>query len=142
MNKPSIQQRLSDEARALPQRSHGWFRTWFKKVWDVRGGGLYAVGFAVTFLWLEVTSIFDDIAGIGMVFDGQAVEFVIGFIVDSFKNTLAAFMWPVDIVTWKSPWGAIILGLAFWLFPIFVKPHIEKWMFDEDAAVDEETSDS
>ncbi|MCH9695641.1 MAG: hypothetical protein K0U72_14095 [Gammaproteobacteria bacterium] len=64
---------------------------------------------------------------------------MLNFIIDSFKNTVAAFMWPVNIVTSYQPYGAISLGLAFWLFPIFVKPHIEKWMFDgEPAAVDSE----
>lgn len=62
-------------------------------------------------------------------FNGQVVDFVLNFVIDSFKNTIAAFMWPVDIVTAWQPYGAIALGLAFWLFPIFVKPHVEKWMF-------------
>ena len=28
----------------LPGRAHGALRGWFRKAWDVRGGGLYAVG--------------------------------------------------------------------------------------------------
>ncbi len=68
-----------------------------------------------------------------MVFDGQVFEFIKGFIVDSIRNTIAAFMWPVHIVRFAQPWGAIALGLAFWLFPIYVKPHIERWLFDDDA---------
>ena len=125
-------QRLSREARALPSRSHGWFRTWFRKVWDVRGGGLYACGFALTFLALEIGSLFDDIAGIGMVFEGQIVEFALGFVIDSFWNTITAFMWPAKVVAFQQPWGAISLGLAFILFPKFVKPRIERWLFDDE----------
>jgi len=34
-------------APALLETSHGWFRTWFRKVWKIRGGGLYALGFIV-----------------------------------------------------------------------------------------------
>ena len=114
------------------------FRVWFRKIWDVRGGGLYAVGFAVTFLYLEILSLADDVLGIGAIFNGQIIDFVINFFLDSLSNTIAAFMWPVDIVQWNSPWGAALLGIAFWLFPIYVKPHIEEWLFDGDEPQVEE----
>ncbi len=118
----------------LVEQSHGWFRNWFRKVWDVRGGGLYAVGFAVTFIYLEVLDLADDVLGIGALLDGQVVNFVVDFFVDSLMNTIAAFMWPVNIVQWAPPWGAVALGVAFWLFPIYVKPYIEEWLFDRDEA--------
>ena len=116
--------------------SHGWFRTWFRKVWAVRGGGLYACGFAVTFIVLEVGSIADDIAGVGNLFNGQIFNYLLGFIVDSLKNTLAAFMWPVKIVTFAPPWGAIGLGLAFAVFSIFLQEPIERWLADGDSKGD------
>ena len=114
------------------------FRAWFRKIWDIRGGGLYAVGFAATFLYLEILSLADDVLGIAAVFNGQIIEFVINFFIDSLTNTIAAFMWPVDIVQWNSPWGAVLLGVAFWLFPIYVKPHIEEWLFDGEEPQAEE----
>ena len=48
------------------------------------------------------------------------------------KNILAfAFVIPAFyFIGW--PVGAIALGVAFWLFPIYVKPHIEKWLFDDE----------
>jgi len=112
--------------------SHGWLRTWFRKVWAVRGGGLYACGFAVTFIVLEVGSIADDIAGVGNLFNGQIFNYLLGFIVDSLKNTLAAFMWPVKIVSFVPPWGAIGLGLAFVIFPKYLKRPMERWLFGEE----------
>jgi len=30
------------------------------------------------------------------------------------------------------------LGLAFWLFPIYVKKHIERWLFDASKEKTEE----
>ncbi len=101
----------------------------------MRGGGLYACGFAVTFLSLEIGSLADDVMGIGQVFNGEAISFVINFIIESFKNTWLALMWPAKIISFAQPWGAVGLGVAFWLFPIYVKPHIERWLFDgeEDA---------
>ena len=51
---------------------------------------------------------------------------------------LYALIWPVFIVQWAMPLGAIALGVAFWLFPIYVKPHIEGWLFDGEPETEEE----
>ena len=118
----------------LIDKSHGWFRDWFRKVWKVRGGGLYACGFAITFVIFEVGSLADDVLGIGALFNGQAIDFIISFIIDSFTNTLRAFMWPVYIVQWAPPWGAVALGLAFFGFSSYLKSPIERWLFDDDVA--------
>jgi len=125
-------------ASPLIEKSHGWFRSWFQKVWKVRGGGLYAVGFAISFAIFEIQSLADDVLGIGALFSGQAFEFVINFFIDSLKNTIAAFMWPLYIVQWQQPVGAILLGLAFWLFPSYLKKPIENWMFDGELEEVEE----
>ena len=97
----------------------------------MRGGGLYACGFAVTFAVLEVGSIIDDVKEVGLLFDGQVVSFLMNFVIDSFKNTIQAFAWPAAVARFAPPWGAIGLGVAFWLFPGYVKKHIEGWLFDE-----------
>ena len=107
----------------------------------MRGGGLYACGFAITFLVLEVGSIIEDVKDIGLLFDGEIIAFLMNFIIDSFKNTIAAFAWPVAIVQFASPWGAIGLGLAFYLFPIYVKKHIEGWLFDAVETDSEEKTE-
>lgn len=130
----SISQLIGDGARVLPDKSHGWFRDWFRKVWKVRGGGLYALGFAVSFIIFEVGSLGDDIMGIGSLFNGQAVDFVIQFFIDSLTNTLKAFMWPLYVVQMAPPWGAIGLGLAYVGFSKYLKPPIDRWMFPDDSA--------
>jgi hypothetical protein len=110
------------------------FRLWFAKVWKVRGGGLYAVGWAATFVYLEITTVLGEVAeadGVIDFFTGQIVEFVFRFLGDSIKNMIMAFMWPVFVVQWNPPVGAIALGAAFFLFPVFVKPHITKWLFPD-----------
>lgn len=99
-------------------------------MWDVRGGGLYACGFAVTFIVLEAGSFIEDFKEIGLLLDGQIIAFILNFIIDSFQNTIAAFIWPLEIIELAPPFGAIGLGLAFWLFPTYVKKHIEAWLFD------------
>lgn len=131
----SISQLIGDGARVLPEKSHGWFRDWFRKVWKVRGGGLYALGFALSFVYFEVGSLGDDILGIGSLFNGQAVDFVIQFFIDSLRNTLKAFMWPIYVVQLAAPWGAIALGVTFVIFTKYLKAPIERWLFP-DGAVD------
>ena len=125
-------------ASPLVESGKNGFRTWFRKVWEVRGGGLYACGFAVTFIILEVGSLADDVTGIGAIFTGGAISFLIGFIIDSFMNTFYALIWPVYVVQWAMPLGVIALGLAYWLFPTYAKPHIEEWLFDGEADSAEE----
>jgi hypothetical protein len=121
--------------------AEGWFRRWFAKVWKVRGGGLYAVGWAVTFAYLEVTTLLGEIfeaEGVVEFFTSQLVEFLFRFIGDSLTNMISAFMWPVDIVQWRPPIGAIILGAAFMLFPITIKPYITAWLFPDGEPEEEE----
>ena len=116
------------------------FRVWFAKVWKVRGGGLYAVGWAVTFLWLEITTIFGEIIeaeGVIDFFTNQLIEFVFRFLGDSLMNMVTAFMWPVYIVQWRPPFGVIALGVAFALFPTLVKPYITAWLFPDGEPEEE-----
>ena len=117
----------------LIDKPHGWFRDWFRKVWKVRGGGLYACGFAITFVVLEIGSLGDDVLGVGAIFNGGAIDFFINLVVESFTNTIAAFMWPVYVVQWAPPWGAIALGVGFLMFSTYLKKPIEGWLFDDDA---------
>jgi hypothetical protein len=132
LSKSSFKERISQEARELPGKSHGHFRKWFRKVWDLRGGGLYACGFALTFVALEAGSFIEDFKEIGLLFDGEIIQFILNFIIDSFGNTLQAFIWPANVAQMAPPYGAIALGVAFWLFPIYVKKHIEAWLFADD----------
>lgn len=117
----------------IPDQAHGFFRRWFRKVWEARGGGLYAVGFAVTFLYLEIKDIlFDDVPTLASmnVFSAEIAAFVIDFIIDTFMNMLSAFMWPVWVIQWQIPWGIALLVAAFFLFPRFVKQPMEHWLFE------------
>lgn len=117
----------------IPDKAHGFFRRWFRKVWHARGGGLYAVGFAISFLYFEVMDIvFDDVPKLASinVFSADIAGFVIEFIIDTFINMAYAFMWPVWVIQWQEPWGIGLLVAAFFLFPRFVKQPLEHWLFE------------
>jgi len=88
---------------------------------------------------LEAGSFIEDFKEIGLLLDGEVISFILNFIIDSFKNTLEAFLWPVSVLEYAPPYGAIALGLAFWLFPIYAKPRIERWLFDGEEIEKEET---
>jgi len=116
---------------ALLDKPQGWFIAWLRKVWLVRGGGLYAFGFACTFVLLELQSLADDVLGIGSLFNGQAVEFIVQLFVDSILNTLRSFAWPLYILGIAPPWGALLLALAFVAFARWCRAPIECRLFPD-----------
>lgn len=123
---------------AVPHKAHGFLRRWFRKVWQVRGGGLYALGYAVCFLYFEALTLADEItgsSGIGDFFREQIGEFFIRFAADTIQNMVKAFIWPVYVIQIDPVYGGIALGLAFWLFPIYLKKPIERWIFDSESDV-------
>ena len=115
----------------IPGKAHNSFRRWFSRVWKLRGGGLYAGGYAVTFVIMEVRSLTGDVVGSSGVVDfvtSQAFEFVFRFISDSFINMILAFIWPVYVIQFRPPWGLIGLGMAFLTFDLLFRKRIEKWL--------------
>lgn len=120
------------------------FRRGFRAVWDARGGGLYAVGFFVTFLWFELTMFVGDVAeanGVGEFVTSQFFEVLLRFTFESMGNTLRAFLWPLYAVQFSPPVGLALMALAFILFPRFVKPSLERWLFDDEPAAEIENDE-
>jgi hypothetical protein len=123
----------------LPRHAEGILRRWFRNVWAVRGGGLYAAGFGVSFLYLEIIEIVtDDIPTLFTIniLSSDLIEYVISFIIDTFMNFVTALIWPFFIATYSPPWGAIGLWLAFVAFNRFLKEPVERWL-DIDADPDD-----
>lgn len=153
--KPSMRQRFAargrearrlgrvarDEPSSLPSEFLRLLKRWFRRVWDARGGGLYACGFVLVFLYLEVKMFFVDIfeaESVGGYFTEQAMEIVFKYVGESFANTIAAFLWPVTLLQFRPPVGLILLIAMFAAFPKFLKRPLERWLFDEaDIAADE-----
>jgi hypothetical protein len=153
-----LRQRVGDGARALgefgddivnrpgalPGKAHGWFRTWFGKIWRVRGGGLYALGYATCFAYLEAKSFVSGFAGSESLVDfvtDEILEFLFRFLGDSLLNFVLAFLWPVYVLQYSPPIGPIAFVAAIVLFPLLLKKPIERWLFG-DAAPDLPGDDS
>ena len=126
---------LADEPRSFPSELLKLIKRSLRTVWDARGGGLYACGFVVTFVYLEIRMVILDIFAAESVsgfFTEQASELVFKYIGQSLQNTISAFMWPVYVIEFQSPWGVGILVAMFVLFPMFVKEPLEHWLFHDD----------
>jgi len=124
-----------DRPRELPSHAGGLFRRWFRNVWSVRGGGLYAVGFAAAFLYLEIVDIvFDDVPALFSmnILSSELVGFIFSFFVDTFVNMLMALAWPAFAVIFAPPWGAIALALAFVVFNYYLKAPVERWLGEDE----------
>lgn len=123
---------LVEEPRSFPGAFLDFLRRAFRTVWDARGGGLYACGFIVTFVWLETRMFVADIVeaeGIGEFFGEQIFEMLFRYLGESIQNTVYALIWPALVMGIAPPFGMIGLAVAFFLFTRFLKPPLERWLF-------------
>ncbi len=136
---PTLFENLRQRLRALIRpgsigdTAHGIFRRWFRKVWESRGGGLYALGFALTFGYLEIVELItDDIPTLFSIniLGNELFSFLVQFVVDTFKNMLQAFLWPVGLIQWQWPMGILLLAAGYLLFPRLVQRPLEHWIFE------------
>lgn len=126
---------LVNEPRSFPPELLKLTRRSLRTVWDARGGGLYACGFVVTFIYLEIRMFFTEIIDADSVsgfISEQAFELVFKYIGESFQNTISAFMWPIRIIEINPAWGGAVLGIMFYLFPKYLKKPLESWLFGAD----------
>jgi hypothetical protein len=136
----SLGKTLAIEPRAFPRELLGVLRRSFRTVWDAKGGGLYAVGYVLTFIWLEITMFAGDIIAarsIGGFFGEQIFEMLFRFLGESLRNMIAALIWPVYVVQIAPPWGAITFGVAYVAFDRLFKKPIEAWLFHDEELPDE-----
>ncbi len=128
---------LADEPREFPAALLRLIKKSFRTVWDARGGGLYACGFLVTFVYLETSMFFVDIyqaESVSGFFSEQASELVFKYIGESFRNTISAFMWPAHFASFYPPYGVGVLVGMFVIFPLLIKEPLERWLFDDEDA--------
>jgi hypothetical protein len=131
----SLGQLLVNEPRAFPGALLKVIRRSVRTIWDARGGGFYACGFVLTFIWLEITMFIEDIVeatGIADFFGEQLLEMLFRYLGESFVNTIKAFMWPVYIIQISPPWGVAVFVLMAVIFNKILKEPVEKWLFHED----------
>ena len=105
------------------------------QVWLTHGGGLYAVGYALTFLYLEARSILEELAEADGPVDfltGHLFEFIFRFLGDSISNMVQALIWFLPVFDIRPPLGFILLGVGFYVFDIYLREPIGNWLLREN----------
>lgn len=136
---------LVNEPRSFPAALLALIRRSVRTVWDARGGGFYACGFVVTFVWLELRLLVGDIASaesIGGFFGEQIFELFFRFLSESFINSIKALIWPVYFVRDGSPASLVLLIVLFLVFRQFLKAPLERWLFHDEKAAETDVEES
>ena len=130
MKDPSSQSSTKPTTPDIP-----WYRRWLVTVWTAHGGGLYAVGYAATFVYLEVRTVLEEVAQADGVVDfltGQLFEFIFRFAVDSLLNMVQAFLWFLPVMQFYPPLGFFVLGVGFYLFDVYLREPVANWLMREE----------
>ena len=96
---------------------------------------MFAVGYALTFVYFETRTIIGELAessGVGDFFSSQLTEFMFRFASESIMNFVKALMWPVYVIQLHPMWGGIALGLGFVLFDKVLKKPVSDWLMKDD----------
>jgi len=127
---------LRDEPRAFPGAVLRLAKRSMLAIWRARGGGLYACGFLVTFLYLETKMFVTDLVGadgIGDFVTGQLMEKLFRYLGDSIANTITAFVWPAYVLQRDPIWGLGFLVVGFFVFDRYLKAQIESWLSRDET---------
>lgn len=133
-----VQQRADQavQLRKDPWLLGVWIRQGLLRMWRVRGGGFYGIGFVVTFVYSQAQSLLQDVTEADGVVDfltSQLSEAIIRFTGDFLGNLIAAFVWPLLLLGWTDAWGLVALVVGFFVFDRWIKPWINR-QFPEEAA--------
>ena len=104
------------------------------QLWQSRGGGLYGLGYVVTFVALEVFEIPEFFSDLYALFGGDTVAsglsalltLIVDFFVDTLKNMVFAFIWPALLISLLGGWGVLLVALGFASFDPLLRPLIER----------------
>lgn len=97
----------------------GWVKKTLHRMWQVRGGGFYGLGFVAFFLWAQGLSLWGDVTESDSVADfltSQAIETVIRLLGETPANFIWALLWPVHVLNWDLRLGFLGLLAGFLAF--------------------------
>jgi hypothetical protein len=85
-------------------------------------------------VYLEARTILSELfeaEGIVDFLTNQLFELIFRFLGESLMNMVQAFMWPVEVIQFASPYGAIALGITFFAFDKYLRKPIEQWLLGD-----------
>jgi hypothetical protein len=112
---------------AEPHTAPGIARAALIKLWRVRGGGFYGLGYVITFVVLEIRTLIGtavDSTDVVTMMVQEALQLLFRFAVQSFINGFVAFGWPIVVVNYLHGWGLLAIGVGWLLFDRWAKPWI------------------
>ena len=96
-----------------------WLKVRLVRMWRVRGGGFYGLGFVLVFVVLQVGALIDDVAeaeSAEAFVRSQIFEFVFRYAGETIGILVQSFLWPLMFVDWIGVWGIPILIAGFLSF--------------------------
>jgi hypothetical protein len=125
---------LVGQPRSFPGQLKLTLLQWACATWSARGGGFYACGFVMTFLFLEAKLLLTDLFtsdGAGDFIVAQILQLVLRFTVDSLINTVLALIWPALVLSASPLWGVFGLAIGYLVFTRFLKEPLTRALFDD-----------
>ncbi len=123
----AIEQGVREPKRIVPMAREGSIR-----LWQSRGGGLYGLGYVLTFISLEILEIpelaqdlFNLFVGDGST-PGALLALIIEFFVDTGLNMVYAFIWPALLIEQFHGFGVFLVAFGFATFNRFWRPLVER----------------
>jgi len=107
------------------------FNRFLLELWKSRGGGFYGLGYVITFVWLEISLFFGDVAeseGVTDFVTQQITEWLFRFAFESMLNSLMALVWPFLVINRFATNGILALIAGYLLFQHLVKPRLDDWL--------------
>jgi hypothetical protein len=125
---------LVEEPRSFPGQLRLHLLKWARATWNARGGGFYACGFVVTFLYLEIELLVTELVtstGAGDFIVAQLLQLVLRFTVDSLVNTVLALIWPALVLGLSPIYGGLGLAAGYFIFKHFLKERLTRRLFSD-----------
>jgi hypothetical protein len=131
--RPWFQRRLRKSVRTVrgvvaePHKVPAQVQAGLLKIWRVRGGGFYGLGYVIAFVILEIHAFVTNFEGdgdIATMIMQEVLQFVFRFAAQSFINGFIAFGWPVFVVDYLGGWGLLALAATWLAFERWAKPWI------------------
>lgn len=125
---------LVEEPRSFPGQLKAHLLEWARATWNARGGGFYACGFVVTFLYLEIKLLLTDLFSSAAATDfiaAQVLQLLLRFTVDSLVNTLLALIWPLLVLSVAPTYGWLLLLGGYLIFSRYLKAPITRRLFSD-----------
>ncbi|MCR9277317.1 MAG: hypothetical protein NXH85_05040 [Pseudomonadaceae bacterium] len=124
-----LEQGLAD-ARAVredPKAVGSIMRRGFVRLWRLRGGGFYGLGWIICFFWLQLQTLRGDVEeaqGVADFASDWLVEKLLTFGFETFMNMGLAFAWPGFLIQWLGGPGIVLLVAGFIVVDRLARPRI------------------